>query len=188
MPKSPIPAAGRAMPASGHMQSRQKLLAVIAGAPILIGAGALASANDEDAELLGLEAEIRRLHEEISEIEETRVWPHEEAFNRILHRGLLDSVTEESMDAASEFNRRVGREAACEEADAIHAKAQLLLAELVAKPARTVAGRAAKVRVALEFINDEWRGPADDLDWPISVTRQLLGEFAGLSEAELAAI
>ena len=164
------------------------MVAVIAGAPILIGAGALASTNDHDAELLGLEAEIRRLHEEIIEIEETRVGPHEEAFNRILHGGLLDSVTEESIDAAFEFSRKIGREAACAEIDAIQAKTDSLMAALFAKPARTIAGRAAKVRVVLEFINDQWRGPADDLDWPISVTRQLLGQFAGMSEAELAAI
>jgi hypothetical protein len=35
----------------------------------------------------------------------------------------------------------------------------------------------------------EWRGPADDLDdWQKEQTRALLGEFAGMSEEELAAV
>jgi hypothetical protein len=34
----------------------------------------------------------------------------------------------------------------------------------------------------------EWRGPAGDLDWDIQQARALLGQFAGMTEEELAAI
>jgi hypothetical protein len=47
----------------------------------------------------------------------------------------------------------------------------------------------AKVRTLLTFVhNDEWRGPAVDLDWEKEQTRALLGQFAGMSEDDLAAI
>jgi hypothetical protein len=35
---------------------------------------------------------------------------------------------------------------------------------------------------------NEWRGPASDLDWDKEQARALLGEFAGMSEEQLAAI
>jgi hypothetical protein len=33
---------------------------------------------------------------------------------------------------------------------------------------------------------DDWRGPSSDLDWEIGAARKLFGEFAGMSEEELA--
>jgi hypothetical protein len=33
-----------------------------------------------------------------------------------------------------------------------------------------------------------WLGPDSELDWPIAMCRRLLGEYAGLDEAALAAI
>ena len=50
-------------------------------------------------------------------------------------------------------------------------------------------GRAAKVRALLVHImRDEWRGPEDRMDWEKANARALLGEFAGMSEDELAAV
>jgi len=55
--------------------------------------------------------------------------------------------------------------------------------------ATTRAGKIAKMQTLLRFVHDdEWRGPADDLDWEKGETRALLGEFAGMTEDELAAI
>jgi hypothetical protein len=53
----------------------------------------------------------------------------------------------------------------------------------------TQAGRAAKVRSLLAHVGGaDWRGPAAELDWVEQKARALLGEFAGMSEDELAAI
>jgi len=35
---------------------------------------------------------------------------------------------------------------------------------------------------------DRWRGPAEEIDPSHGIMRRLLGEYAGLTEAELAAI
>ena len=61
---------------------------------------------------------------------------------------------------------------------------------MLAIPAATQAGKIAKVRTLLTFVHtaDEWRGPAADLDWEKEQTRALLGQFAGMTEEELAAI
>ena len=60
---------------------------------------------------------------------------------------------------------------------------------MIAIPAATQAGRGAKVRALLTHVcPSEWRGPAADLDWDKEQARALLGEFAGMTEEELAAI
>ena len=41
-------------------------------------------------------------------------------------------------------------------------------------------------RTANARVPDEWRGPKSNLDWEIEQARALLGEFAGMSEEELA--
>ena len=51
----------------------------------------------------------------------------------------------------------------------------------------TQPGRAAKVRaLIIHVLRTEWRGPGRDLDWEIEMPRKLLGEFAGMTEEELA--
>ena len=51
----------------------------------------------------------------------------------------------------------------------------------MATPARTQAGRAAKVRVLLaDILADQWRGPANDLDWDIAQARVLFADLAGM--------
>jgi len=80
-------------------------------------------------------------------------------------------------------------DAAIEEADALHTPADLLCERLMATPALTQAGRAAKVRVLLlgsmHSECNNWRGPDELLDWDISLTRAVLAEFAGMSEGEI---
>jgi hypothetical protein len=56
-------------------------------------------------------------------------------------------------------------------------------------PARTQAGKAAKVRaLILHVMGNDWRGPVDDMNREVEKARALLGELGGLSANELAAI
>jgi hypothetical protein len=201
MSKATASAAGGAAPAPGLMQSRRGLLTTLAATP-LIGAVALpALAEGDDAELFALEAEITRLHEEIDNITEARIDPHQEEFDRLLTTPATEQdrfmerlfgrpcATAEGYKAASAFSDAVDRESAIEEVEAIHEKLGPLATSLMAMPAETSAGRAAKVRVLLACVaRDKWHGPGSDLDWEIDCARLLLGEYAGMSEAELAAM
>jgi len=95
----------------------------------------------------------------------------------------------EHMDKAFAYSREVGRDAAIKERNDLDDEADRLWARMMAIPAATQAGRAAKVRALLMHVcADEWRGPCDDLDWAIQEARALLGQFAGMTEEELAAI
>jgi hypothetical protein len=59
----------------------------------------------------------------------------------------------------------------------------------LAIPATTQAGRAAKVRgLLVHALGSGLRGDASDPDWSHEQGRALLGEFAGMSAEELAAI
>ena len=89
--------------------------------------------------------------------------------------------------AASVFSDESGRESAVAECEHLINRGGQLFARMIALPAQTQAGRAAKVRTFLAFVaNDDWRGPSRNLDWEIDAARKLLGEFAGMSEEELA--
>jgi hypothetical protein len=87
------------------------------------------------------------------------------------------------------FSRESGRDAGIKERNEIDSQADRLWARMMAIPAATPAGRSAKVRALLAHVCPEWRGPADDLDdWQKEQMRALLGELAGMTEDELAAI
>ena len=61
-------------------------------------------------------------------------------------------------------------------------------------PAHTQPGRAAKVKALLYHVvlhvkgHPIWRGTSDDLDYEIQMARSLLGQFAGMTEEELAKV
>jgi hypothetical protein len=179
MPNAPVRANARALP---ETTNRRAVLGVVlaAGAaaatalPVTVAnAGATA-----DAEILALEAEIRRLGTAAREIYAKRVWPFEDEFRAL---AAID------IEAAFAFSRRIGREKAASEGSALDEQAGPLLARMLALPAQTQAGRAAKVRTFLWYVaGDDWRGPSRDLDWEIETARKLLGEFASMSEEELA--
>jgi hypothetical protein len=168
--------------------SRRRFLGALAASPILgaLAVPAIASAaQDDDAELLELEAEINRLRGVVHGIEATRIEPFDEEYERILRQ----DVTDETMKAAWAYSDGVGRSAAIGETyELFQRQIEPLLGRLFDTPARTDAGRAAKVRVLLAYMGDEWRGPHQDLDWHIQHARRLFGQFAGLTEADLAAI
>jgi hypothetical protein len=191
MSKHTVSADGGAMPVEG-LQTRRAILSSIASAGALVaasGAAVMAApAASTDAELLALEAEIRRLNEAADYIGETCVKPFEDEFWRIV--GDRRRATEkERLDAAAAFVRETGRDAAIDEQCAIEEQADALFARMMAIPAATQTGRAAKVRALLVHVmRSEWRGPATELDWEKEQARALLGQFAGMSADELAAV
>jgi hypothetical protein len=70
--------------------------------------------------------------------------------------------------------------AAAEDKEDVFAVADRLFEQMLAIPATTQPGRAAKVRALFMLLMpDEWRGGAEELDWPYRQARALLGEFAG---------
>ena len=75
------------------------------------------------------------------------------------------------------------------EIEELEVRANRLLERIVALPAQTQTGRAAKVRTLLSFaLGPDWRGAEQDLDYDIALARAVLGEFAGMSPQELAAV
>jgi hypothetical protein len=145
---------------------------------------------DADAELIALAAEIEQLCAVGKAIYAERVDPFQETFQRLLEESLSAAAPGELNEwPPFVFSREVGREAAIKERAEVDEQAGLLWEQMMAIPAATQAGKIAKVRTLLTFVHtDEWRGPTADLDWEKEQTRALLGQFAGMSEEELAAV
>ena len=176
MPNTPVRAAATGLPNS----RRAVLRSILAAGAVAAGTlpAIVAKAEGTDLELLALEAEIGRLGAMAKEIRTTRVEPFDDAW----HALVLTDFT-----AARTFGRESGREKAVVEIQEVDGKGAQLFARMIALPAQTQAGRAAKVRTLLSYAaGDDWRGPSADLDWEIEAARKLLGEFAGMSEEELA--
>ena len=178
-------AAGGAMPAEGHKTRRAALgflarsTARVSALACLPAVAMAASPTGDDAELLAMVAEIMRLRGLAKAIYAEKVEPFEDEFNA--------KMTEVGYDAAWAFARSYGRDDAIDEEQKFSVPADGLCERLMATPALTQAGRAAKVRVLLtDILGDQWRGPDRDLDWDISLARTALGEFAGMTAEELA--
>ena len=136
-----------------------------------------ASPKGDDSELLAMEVEIMRLRGLAKAIDDEKVQPFEAEFIALL---------KVNFEAGCAFARSYGRDDAIDEADAINLPADRLCERLMATPALTQAGRAAKVRVLLvDILGDQWRGPDSELDWHKSIARALFGEFAGMSAEEI---
>ena len=89
--------------------------------------------------------------------------------------------------AACAYGVRTGREAGVHEMNVQLEQADRLFDRVMAIPAATHAGRAANVRALMaHVIPQDWRGEGDVPDWDTKMARALLGEFSGLSAAELA--
>ena len=125
-----------------------------------------------DAELLTLERDIAELVQAAQEILSTRVEPHDDAFER-----------------AWRISNEHGRSTALRECKSLLHGADLLFARMRQIEARTQEGRKAKVRALLICVlGADWRGPAIGMDYETQVTRELLGELAGMSAAEIEAV
>jgi hypothetical protein len=178
---------------------RAVLRSILAGAAgAIASAPAVASAvipENTDAELIALADEIRRIGALRDEIQATRIDPYEEKFSELIQDAARAARSdpgrwEELSAPAWDYSRETGRTAAGEELEAVDDEGDRVWRRMVAIPAATQVGRAAKVRALLTNVcsASNWHGDAKDLDWDIEQTRALLGEFAGLGEDELAAI
>jgi len=195
MPRTPIPAAGGAMPASGLAQSRRSLLVGLAAAP-LIGAAApaLADLPDADRQILAINAKIAALDEKYEAVmAATR--PFEDAREEL--RCKLDGIPWPSSGyrraraAVDAFDRRHGLDVLYKQSERLTSEICDLRDEMFALVATSPEARRAKVRMALRMAHcrlDRWRGPAEEIDHSHEMIRRLLGEYAGFTEAELAAI
>jgi hypothetical protein len=136
----------------------------------MVGAASLpALAGGDDAELLALEAEINRLVSIGDEILESRVYPHDEAYEIALGGGALypeGRVTSESWREAWRISDETGRSAALDGHEVLAEQWGQLFTRMRKMAALTDAGRKAKVRAALLCVmGDKWRGPATGLDY-----------------------
>jgi hypothetical protein len=133
----------------------------------LPAAAMAASPTGDDAELLAMEAEIMRFRGLAKAICAEKVEPFEDEF----HTHMRVS----GYDAAWAFARSYGRDDAIDEAETFHLLVDGLCERLMATPALTQAGRAAKVRVLLaDILGDKWRGPDSELDWDIAQARTVM--------------
>ena len=196
MPSITASAAGGAMLAEGLMQSRRSLLVGLTAAP-LIGAAAapaLADLPDADRQILAINAKIAALDEKYEAVmAATR--PFEDAREEL--RCKLDGFPWPSsgyrrararLDA---FDRQHGLDVLHLQSEELTSEICDLRDEMFALVATSPEARRAKVRMALRMAHcrlDRWRGPAEEIDPSHGIMRRLLGEYAGLTEAELAAI
>ena len=195
MPSITASAAGGAMPASGLAQSRRSLLVGLAAAP-LIGAAApaLADLPDADRQILAINAKIAALDEKYEAVmAATR--PFENAREEL--RCKLDGIPwpssgyRRARGAVDAFDRRHGLDVLNLQSERLTSEICDLRDEMFALVATSPETRRAKVRMALRMAHcrlDRWRGPAEEIDHSHEMIRRLLGEYAGFTEAELAAI
>jgi len=196
MPNITVPAAGGAMLAEGLTQSRRSLLVGLAAAP-LIGAAAapaLADLPDADRQILAIDAKIAALDEKYEAVmAATR--PFEDAREEL--RCKLDgfpwpsSGYRRARAAVDAFDRQHGLDVLYKQSEELTSKICDLRDEMFVLVATSPETRRAKVRMALQMAHcrlDRWRGPAEEIDPSHGIMRRLLGEYAGLTEAELAAI
>ncbi len=177
MSNDTVRANAHAMPADRRAVLRS-LFAAGALSSIPTGAVSAEAFAAPDVEILALAAELVRVQRRLDDIKTTRVDPFEEEWSALLMRDWA---------AAETFGLTSGRTAAIEEIERIDLAAVPAFRRMMALPARTQAGKAAKVRAVLTYVlTDEWRGPAADLDWDKEQVRALLAEFSGMNEAEVA--
>jgi hypothetical protein len=166
---------------------RAALRSIFAASAVLAVPAAAQADTGDDADLLALSAEILRRCAEAEKFDAEQIEPHEARFEEI-----LDDETqpfEVRFAAAWAFSDDVGRTAAIDALGEIEQATDRLFDRMMAIPATTQPGRAAKVRALLVHImRGEWRGPSGPLDWEKAQARALLGEFAGMSAADLEAI
>lgn len=157
--------------------SRRALVTTLAAFPVMgaVTLPALATTVGDDAELLALEAEIRRIRALADDIKATRIAPFDREYLALRKRTEWQPWGERA-EMLIKFSTETGREAAIREQNDLRQQADGVFERMMAIPAVTQAGRAAKVRT-------------DEVDeYGIETARRLLGEFAGMTEAELAAI
>ena len=190
MSKLTASAAGGATPAEGH-KTRRALLRMFGAAPALailpVAALAAAPTVAGDEEILALSSEVLGRCATADQFMSERIWPFDGQFEHLVHDD--PRPAKERVAAAFAYSVETGRDAAIGELVDTEEETDRLFDRMMSLPATTQAGRAAKVRALLAHVMpDSWRGAAKELDQDNEMARALLGEFAGMSEAELAVI
>ena len=180
--------AANAAPTPIDRRRALRLISGGAGAMLTVApAVAVSATSNPDAEIIALSAEIVRRCAEGEHFHKTRIAPFEEPWRRII----LDPSKPQaiSWEEGRRYGQETGRDAAIEALENFDRGTDALFEHLMSMPTTTQPGRAAKVRAFLTHVaGNGWRGPADDLDWEIHWARAFLGEFAGMSADELAAV
>lgn len=182
MPKSPIPAAGGALSTEGQSRRRFFLFVGKAGAAAAATAACIGAPVQPDIDLHSAIEQITSLYDRINEISSSSIDPYDGAY--------VDLILAKRYAEANEFSKQTGHFAAGELVEELFLQADRLFEKLIATPAQTQAGRAAKVTALLRHVmqskDQNWRGPSDDLHWDVALCRALLAEYAGMTEEEMA--
>jgi hypothetical protein len=181
MSKTTASAAGGAMLAEGHKSRRAALRLLACAGPLVILPGVTLEAQpiDAEAEILALSALVLRRCATAERLNAAHIAPFNEQFYRLGCSG--------NEAAAWAYSKETGREDAIRKLSEIDEATDQVFYRMMAIPATTQPGRAAKVRALLVHVMREaWRGEAKELDWDIDQARALLGEFAGMTAEELA--
>ena len=189
MSKLTASAAGGATPAEGHRDPPRPSPHVRGGAALaILPVAALAAAPTVagDEEILALSSEVLGMRA-------TRISSCRRGYGRSTGDSSISSMTIRAprRSASQRPSRTAWRPGATPQlANSLtRRETDRLFDRMMSLPATTQAGRAAKVRALLAHVMpDSWRGAAKELDQDNEMARALLGEFAGMSEAELAVI
>jgi hypothetical protein len=172
--------------------SRRAALGVMARSTVRVStiavlpAAAMAATapKGDDAEIIALSAEVLR---------RCRV---ANAFNQRIEPlagqwrgpGPKENLTEDECWArVKAWSEATGRDGAIKRLQNFDEETDRIYHQMMAIPATTQPGRAAKVRALLVHVmGREWRGPDSELEWEVSEARTVLGELAGMSAEELA--
>jgi hypothetical protein len=166
--------------------SRRLFINMMAATATTAAAPIAQAGTSEDTEIMQMAGQIVALRAEADAIDAERVWPFDEEYDRTLG----DVITPESLDAAFAFSKKVGREAGIMASNKVVNRADALMRRMWTIPAKTEAGRQAKVRTLFIHclsLDEKWLASDHDADWDVEVTRQLLCEFSGMSVEELLA-
>jgi hypothetical protein len=162
-------------------------LALAAAMGLVVPLPSTAAPSDGDAEIIALCAEVLRLNEIADKIAEERIDPFNDEFMVLLdpERGVSDWDRRSKL--ADAFSQECGRNAAIDDQRNVDEEADRHFRRMMAIPATTQPGRAAKVRALLvHVLRSDWRGDAKEIEWPEEQARTLLAEFAGMSAEEIA--
>lgn len=174
------------MPRRGFLNGLATLPLI--GGSVATAAVASASAA-HDTVILDAEKALAALQRQSTDILRERVVPFEARYREMLPRkGMSAAEGQAAWLACCAYSHSVGREAAIDEANALLDQGDALVRLIMRTRAATQAGRQAKVRVVMAHLAPDMRGPVADLNWDAELIRTLFAEYAGMSEADLAAI
>lgn len=165
---------------SNFVPSRRHLGALVASAAVMALPATSEASPKNEAELLKLEEEAKRLRAAAYAVRADRVDPYETEFDlRIRHNGLSDAFA---------FGRTYGRNEAVSEMDEHFDGMDRAIEAAFDMPASSATGRAAKVRMLVRHYFEPLREPFRDLNYDQQLLRLVLAEYAGMTPDDFAAI